>query len=117
MKKLLSLGLDGGGFDIYLLPNNTVVETGSSGGILDKNEDPIKSWEHQFDTWELWWQNFTKTHGNHWIWFSPLFIDVTVKEFVQQKVNEYDCTELGNDFYKDNWNNFLNYEMNRKRGV
>ncbi len=103
MKKLLSLGVDGGGFDVFEMANKTIVESGSSGGILDEDEDPMKNWNKKFETLEDWWRYFTTNHSNHWICFSLSFIDVSVKEFVLQKVTDYDSSHFEADYHKNEW--------------
>ena len=48
---IASLVVDGGGFDLYALPDGKIVESGSSGGMMgDDKEDPIRKWEHAHDS-------------------------------------------------------------------
>ena len=50
--KLFEFGVEGGGGSVFKLPDNPVVERGDSGGFLDEEEDPHRSWEKVFDRWE-----------------------------------------------------------------
>lgn len=109
LKKLISLGVDGGGFTVYETANNEIVEIGSSGGILDNEEDPIRKWEKKFDTLEDWWLHFTTTHRHFWICFNLSFIDDSIKEFVLQKVKEFDGSQFEDDYHKNNWLNYIEY--------
>ncbi len=106
MKKILSLGVEGGGLDVYERANKIIIESGSSGGILD--EDPVRKWGEKFDTLESWWLHFTTQHGIYWICFHLYFTDVSVKDFVLQKVKNFDSTYFGNDFHKNDWLFFIN---------
>jgi hypothetical protein len=106
--KLIALGVDGGGFTVFEMEDKTIEETGNSGGILD-NDDPLKSWNKKFNTLEDWWLYFTTTQGNYWICFSISYVDKSIKEFVLQKVNEYDSTYFGDDYHKNNWIDSLKF--------
>ncbi len=65
-----SLGVDGGGFDLYVLPDGKIVESGSSGGMMDDDEeDPIRTWDKTYDSLDAWWTDFTKKHDNFWYYF------------------------------------------------
>lgn len=86
--KLFEFGVDGGGACVYKLKDGSIEERGSSGGILDEPEDPIKEWKRFFENWELWWDHFENTHKN-WIYFCPLFINDDIKSFMEKKVSSY----------------------------
>jgi len=65
-----SLGVDGGGFDLYVLPDGKIVESGSSGGMMDDDEvDPIRTWDKTFDNLDAWWTYFTDMYQNFWYYF------------------------------------------------
>ena len=87
--KLFEFGADGGGASVYKLPDDSIAERGSSGGILDEEEDPVKKWERLSPSWEAWWSNFKNTHKENWIHFSPLFIHDDIKSFIQNEVDNY----------------------------
>ncbi|WP_462252779.1 hypothetical protein [Ferruginibacter sp.] len=105
---LFEFGADGGGAIIYRLPNNKVIEAGSSGGIMDEAEDPVKKWKKEFENWEAWWKNFTDTHQDFWIFFSPLFIHDDIKAFIKEAVENYNYKNRDVTDRKERWNYKLN---------
>jgi hypothetical protein len=89
VKKLLEIGVDGGGCEIYLLEDGTVVETGSAGGMLDDEEDKIRNWDKQFPNFEAFWEDFKNSNGEHWVMFYPLHIDESVVPIIKKSVSDY----------------------------
>jgi hypothetical protein len=103
MKRLISLGVEGGGFDVYLMDDGTLLEIGSSRGMLDEDEDPVKIWEKKFVSIEDWWLDFTIGNGDDWIYFSLMFIDESIKEFVTSKVRNYHTLKPNLGYHKSRW--------------
>ena len=103
---LFKYGFEGGGATVYRCQNNKVIEKGSSGDILDEEEDPIKTWEKIYDNWETWWLNFTTQNQDFWIYFYPSFIHDDIKQFIQVAVDNY---KSNRDYtnQKENWNQSL----------
>ncbi len=91
---LFEFGTEGGGAEVFLLPDNRVVETGSSGGILDEEDDPHQSWEVTYDNWQTWWDEFKEKHGSFWVHFHPIQIHDLAKPSIRQSIEELrDTTE------------------------
>lgn len=86
---LFEFGTEGGGATVSKLSTNKIIEKGSSGGILDEDEDPIREWEEVYDNWEDWWSNFIAKHKAHWICFYPVYIHEDIKIFIQTAVENY----------------------------
>jgi hypothetical protein len=103
---LFEFGADGGGATVYKLLNGKIIEKGSSGGILDEEEDPIKTWEKIYDNWETWWLNFTTEHQDFWIYFHPSFIHDDIKQFIRVAVDNYKSNR-DYSYHKENWNQKL----------
>ena len=99
---IFEFGVDGGEASVFRMPDNSVVERGSSGGILDEEEYPVTKWEKAFESWEEWWKQFVIQHGKNWIGFYPLFIHEDLKTFIASKVSNYNKP---NDHERqiDNW--------------
>jgi hypothetical protein len=102
-KRLISLGIEGGGFELYLLDNGPFLECGSSEGMLNEDGDPINTWDKKFETLEDWWLNFTIGNGDDWIYFSLMFIDESIKEFVTSKVRNYHTLKPNLEYHKSRW--------------
>ncbi len=51
---LFEFGVEGGGGTVYQLPDKTIIEKGSSGGMLEEEEDPHIDWGKPFKSWEAW---------------------------------------------------------------
>ena len=88
-KLLFEFGVDGGGAAVYLTENGKVVESGSSGGMMDEEEDPHKSWTKEFDSWTAWWADFKNEHKNFWPYFYPLYIDESIKAFIKIEIENF----------------------------
>lgn len=71
---ITSMGVEGGGFDVYLLPDGSVIEEGSSGGILDEEEDPHIHWEKLYASPDSWWSEYIQNHPNFWYHLHVLYI-------------------------------------------
>ncbi len=99
VKKLLEVGVDGGGSEIFLMSDGSVADIGSAGGMLDEDEDEIRSWIQLFPNFEAYWEDFKKSNGEFWVMFYPLFIDEDVKEIIRTSVDAFQ-TE---DESADNW--------------
>lgn len=102
---LLDYGADGGGATVYQLPNGTVIERGSGGG-MDEEEDPVRTWEKNYDNWECWWQSFIAIHKDFWIYFHPCFIHDDIKPFIQIAVDNYK-SDQEYPYHKEDWNRAL----------
>lgn len=100
---LFDFGTDGGGATVFKLLNNKVVERGSSGGILDEEEDPIKKREKIYESWEDWWASFTNKHKTRWINFYPLFIHSDIKPMIKAAIDNFQITDSNLSYLKDNW--------------
>jgi|GEM_PF-662540 len=87
--KLFEFGTEGSSATVFKLADNTVMEKGSRGGILEEEEDPSQQWEKSFDTFEVWWQNFTDTHTEFWIRYHPIFIHDSAKALIKNAVDKY----------------------------
>lgn len=85
--KLFEAGVDGGGFEVFRLEDGSVVETGSSGGMLD--EDPIIGWKNSYPDFETFFQKFKQSHNDFWICFYPVLIHEEVKVFIRSEVASY----------------------------
>ncbi len=107
LKKLFSAGLEGGGFTIFLLENNKVVEKGGSGGILDENEDPHKSWENEYENWDEWWNSFMNKHKSYWFCFYPTFVDTEIKPLIKKFIDDYFEQNIHVERYKERWDEAL----------
>jgi len=75
---LFEYGVEGGGASVFRLPDQTIVERGSSGGMLDDDEDPYRTWETPYGSWDAWWQHFTSY--KQWFMFSPIFLHPSIRE-------------------------------------
>lgn len=91
---LFEFGTEGGGAEVILLPDNRVVEKGSAGGILDEEDDPHRSWEVTYDSWQTWWDKFKEQHGSFWVYIYPIQIHDLAKPLIRQSLEELrDTTE------------------------
>ena len=105
--KVFEYGLEGGGATVYRLPDNKVIEKGSTGGILDEEEDPFRDWEKIFENWDVWWLDFTSQNQNEWIYFYPIFIHPDIKQLVKLAVDSFSSCEKIKD-QKKKWYQHLN---------
>jgi hypothetical protein len=105
--KLFEYGTEGSSTTVFKLADNTVMEKGKSGGILEEDEDPSKDWEKSFDTWEVWWQNFTDTNKEFWIRYHPIFIHDFIKAFIKNAVDKYNSTGSDVSRHTTKWNRLL----------
>ncbi len=87
VKKLLEVGVDGGGSEIFLMSDGSVADIGSTMRMFD--EDEIGNWELQFPNFEAYWKDFKKSKGEFWVIFHPLFIDEDVKEIIRTSVDAF----------------------------
>jgi hypothetical protein len=93
VKKLLEVGVEGGGSEIFLMSDGSVADIGSTMRMFD--DDEIRSWELQFPNFEAYWEDFKKSNGEFWVMFYPLFIDEDVKEIIRKSVDGFES--------EDNW--------------
>lgn len=100
---LLEYGAEGGGAKVFQLPGNTVVERGSSGGILDDEEDPVTKWEKEFDSFDAWWQDFLGGYGYKWVYFYPVFIHPSLHVHVLKALQHTDLKKPELDYHKTKW--------------
>ena len=104
--KLIEVGAEGGGCEVFRYENGIVIEKGSGGGMLDEDEDPFVSWEHKFQKFEDWFQDFKNKHKDFWIHLYPLFISDEISSFILDEVNNYKSSYEEDDFMersKENW--------------
>ena len=87
VKKLLEVGGEGGGTEIFLMSDGSVADIGSTMRMFD--DDEIRSWELQFPNFEAYWEDFKKSNGDFWVMFYPLFIDEDVKEIIRTSVDVF----------------------------
>lgn len=106
--KLFKFGTEGGGATVYRLSSNEVIEIGSSGGMLDEEEDPIRRWEEKSPSWESWWSNFMSKHGAYWLFFYPIFIHEDIKSSIKESVDHYDSPDGSSYYHKETWLHQLN---------
>jgi hypothetical protein len=102
---LFEFGVDGGGAAVYRTKDNRVIESGSSGGMMEEWEDPIISWKKEYANFEEWWNHFKESHGSFWFCFYPLFIHEDVKPIIRQSVDNY-VSDRDPSFYemrKSDW--------------
>ncbi|MCE2790114.1 MAG: hypothetical protein LW630_09410 [Saprospiraceae bacterium] len=72
---IATIGVEGGGFDLYLLPNGKIEESGSSGGMMgDEEDDPLSEWTKTSDSLEVWWTHFTETNWDFWYYFHVVYL-------------------------------------------
>lgn len=87
-------GVEGGGGSVYQFADGSIVETGSSGGFLDEDEDPIINWEKKYKNWDSWWMEFIRQFQNEWVRVYPKYINDSLKGFFIQEINKYPSGEL-----------------------
>ncbi len=112
--KLFEFGVEGGGSSVFKLPDNTVVERGDSGGFLDEEEDPHRSWEKVFDSWETWWRQFINKHQSSWICFYPIFMDEQVKPLIKESL-QHIISGNRKDVDVKNWERLISETNKRSR--
>ena len=100
---LLEYGTEGGGAEVFQLPDNTVVERGSSGGMLDEEESPVTTWEKKFDSFAAWWQDFLRVYDYKWIYFYPVFIHASIQVYVLKALQNTDPKKPELDYHKTKW--------------
>jgi hypothetical protein len=105
--KLFEFGSDGGGTKVFILNDNSIIERGISGGILDEVEDPIINWERKFESWEIWWQQFKKTHESFWVYFYPIFIHQNIKPFIKTELDNYEYSRKEASSQLETWDRKL----------
>jgi hypothetical protein len=66
-----------------------VIEKGSSGGMLDEDEDPFVSWEKKYISFEHWFKEFKIKHKDFWIYLYPVYISEEIRSFVMEEVKNY----------------------------
>lgn len=86
---LFAYGAEGGGSEVYRLPDGRVIEEGSSGGMLDEDEDPVISWKKEYAHWDAWWTHFTTREPEFWIAYYPISIHPAIRDGIRQAVDAY----------------------------
>ena len=86
---IFKFGADGGGASVLRSDEGKFIETGSSGGMLDEDEDPIISWVKEFDSFEAWWKDFKQQHKQFWPFFYPIFIHSDIKAFIKKEIADF----------------------------
>lgn len=105
---MFEYGTECGGATVCRLPNNTIIEEGSSGGISGEAGDMVNEWKKEFENWEAWWQNFTTLHQDFWIYFYPVFINKKIKAFITEAVQNYNYKNGDVTHQKEKWIDTLN---------
>ena len=103
-KLIFQYGVEGGGCSVYqTLDDGSIIENGSSGGILDEEEDPIINWNKKYNNWEMWWNVFIKNFQSNWIRVHPTYIDISLKDFFITEISNYKSDELDYKYYCEKW--------------
>jgi|GEM_PF-4132884 len=85
LELIFQWGAEGGGERIYRNKEGRIISIGSSGGMLDEEEDPIITWQYQFPTIKSFWECFDRMNKN-WFRLYPLFIHKEYKAFVNKQI-------------------------------
>lgn len=96
-------GADGGGAGVYRSDSGKIVESGSAGGMLDEEEDPIRSWTKEFGSFEDWWKDFKNIHRNFWPYFYPMFIHDDIKDFIRKEIAEFKSDDKHSNPSFESW--------------
>ncbi len=99
MVGLIKLGTEGGGCEVFRYKNGIVMEKGSSGGILDEDEDPFVSWENKYVSFEHWFKEFKIKHKDFWIYFYPVYISEEIRSIVMEEVKNYVVPKEGVEWF------------------
>jgi len=83
-------GADGGGEALYRNPDGTFYTSGSSGGMLDEEEDPIISWRVDYPDFQNYWEDFIRKNGDFWLFLFPLFIHPEAIPLIQKALDSLD---------------------------
>jgi hypothetical protein len=103
-------GANGGGEALYRRPDGTFFTSGSRGGMLDEEEDPIISWQHEYPDFQNYWDEFLRKNGNFWPFLYPFFIHSEAVAVIQKAIDGYfdenndpreDRVDL--EFHFNNW--------------
>jgi hypothetical protein len=89
MVRIFEVGAEGGGCEVFRYENGIVIEKGSSGGMLDEDEDPFVSWEKKYGNFEHWFKEFKIKHKDFWIYLYPVYISEEIRSFVMEEVKNY----------------------------
>jgi hypothetical protein len=82
-------GADGGGEALYRRNDGSFFTRGSSGGMLDEDEDPHISWTREYESFSAYWEAFTGQHRHFWICLYPLFIHPDAHDFIRDALSRY----------------------------
>jgi len=104
---LFEFGTDGGGAEVILMNDGRIVEKGSAGGMLDEEEDPVRTWEETYESWQLWWDDFQSKHGSDWVWFYPLHIHDSVKPSIRASWSALSMAPVEMGFHVERWKELL----------
>ena len=86
---------------VYITSAGKIIEQGGSGGIdLD---EPIRNWNRQYESWEAWFTDFREKHGRYWFYFSPLFIDESIRLDIMVALEKEADNNETDRFHKDRW--------------
>ena len=97
-------GADGGGEALYRNPDGTFFTSGSSGGMLDEEEDPIISWRFDYPDFQNYWEDFIRKNGNFWPFLYPLFIHPEAIPLIQKALDSLDEEKKELSAYQiNNW--------------
>ena len=89
-KLFFEAGADGGGEALYRNPDGTFFTSGSSGGMLDEEEDPIISWQADYPDFQNYWDDFIRKNGGFWPFLYPLFIHPDAIPVIQNALDSLD---------------------------
>ncbi len=84
------VGADGGGESLYRNPDDTFFTSGSSGGMLDEEEDPIISWQVDYPDFQNYWDDFIRKNGDFWLFLFPLYIHPEAIPLIQKALDSLD---------------------------
>lgn len=98
-------GCEGGGETLYRQKNEHgeyfYYTEGSSGGILDEEEDPFIKWNESFEDFAAFWHHFIKEGG--WFYLTPIFVHREIRAFVGEQLNHLSSNQEFNENLKDSW--------------
>ena len=83
-------GWEGGGNQVYRTPDGKITTSGSSGGMLDEEEDPFIQWSRTYRMWSSFWREF-KRENKHWHMLHPMFIHEDYRDQIKSDLSQ---TEL-----------------------
>lgn len=86
---VFEFGAEGGGSEVFRTKDEKIIISGSSGGMLDEDEDPFIQWSTKYRLWTSFWSQF-KRGNKHWYNMYPRFIHDDYKSFIKQELLSLD---------------------------